>query len=107
MNTWNVEFIIQSIKCEEKDDYKKKIIKNETVCNVEVTDSDLNIILKCNDSFNTKFTYDKLFELDRDNILDDEINECMIKEYYVSTYELDFTNKAGKVRLSYPKRNLP
>lgn len=107
MNTWNIEFIIQAIKCEEKDDYKKKIVKNETVCNFEVTDLDLDIMLKCNDQFNTKFTYDKLFELDRDNLVDDEINECMIKEYYISSYELNFTNKTGKVRLSYPKRNLP
>ena len=68
-------------------------------------DTDLNLILKCKDA-NAVFCNEELFDIDRKNIAADEIEEKMIKEYYVTSYKLDFTNKTGEIKLTYPKINL-
>ena len=105
MSTWSINFIIQNVRSEERINNKREVVKNETIVNIEIEDTDLNIMLNCKDG-NSKFSHEELLKSDRENILKDEIKENMIKDYYVSSFKLDFTNKTGEVKLSYPKINL-
>lgn len=105
MSTWNITFIIQKVSSEVRMNHKREVVKNETVVNIEVIDIDLNLILNCKDA-NSRFSNEDIYSVDRKNILKEEIEEEMIKEYYVSSCKLDFTNKTGKIKLSYPKVNL-
>lgn len=106
MRNWNIKFIIQKIRSDERINHKKEVIKNETVVTLEIDNIDLDIILKCNDPYKTKFSYDKLFQRDKMNISNDEITEDMIKEYYVNNWELNFSERNGIVNLNYPKTNI-
>ncbi len=105
MSAWNITFIIQKVLREVSNNHKREVVKNETVVNIEVNDTDLNLILNCKDA-SFKFSNDDIYNIDRKNILIEVIKDEMIKEYYVSSYRLDFTNRIGKVNLSYPKINL-
>ena len=105
MITWNIKFIIPEVKSEVRIDYKREIVKEESVISIEISDTELILMLNCKDA-DCKFCNDELFHCDRKNILKEEIKEEMIKEYYVRSYKLDFTNKTGEVKLSYPKINL-
>lgn len=106
MIKWSIKFIIQEIRSEESISYHKGIVKKKTVVDMEIEDTDLNKILICNDSFKTKFSFDKLFEEDKKSILKSEISEKMLIEYYVNGYELNFTDRSGVIYLYYPKINL-
>lgn len=106
MNKWNIKFIIEKIRSSERVNSRRDIIKNETTINLEIEDIDLEIMLKCNNAFKGTFSYDKLFEEDKKNILKPEVEENMIKEYYVNSYNLNFTDKVGCINLCYPKVNL-
>lgn len=44
------------IKSDERMNYKRKLVNDETVANVEAEDIDLNIMFNCNNS-NSKFSY--------------------------------------------------
>lgn len=106
MSLWSIEFVIEDVRSNERINYKRELTKEETIVNLEIEDVDLIMILKCNSS-SLKFSYKELFDEDKKNILKkDEIKEEMIKEYFVSNYKLDFTNRTGRIRLSYPKVNL-
>lgn len=106
MNVWNVEFIIEEIRSQERVGYRREIVKKKTSVNVEVENTDLYIILQCNASAKSKFSFELLFEEDRKNILQDEISEKMLVEYYVSESELNFTKRTGIIHLCYPKVNI-
>jgi hypothetical protein len=106
MIKWSIEFLIEEIKSQERVGYKREKVKGKTATSFEIENTDLNIILLCNEP-NKKFSLDKLFEEDKNNILNDEISETMLLEYYVSHFELNFTNRTGVISLCYPKRNLP
>ncbi|MGY0373239.1 hypothetical protein [Clostridium sp. JNZ J1-5] len=105
MAKWDVKFIIHEIKRSERINGKRELLKKESEVNIKVDDVDLDIMLKCKDA-NSKFSYEELLKSDKKNILNDEVKEDMIKEYYISSYKLDFTNKTGEIKLSYLKLNL-
>ncbi|WP_160678404.1 hypothetical protein [Clostridium sp. C8-1-8] len=105
MAKWDIKFIIQEIKRSERINGKRELLKKESEVNIKIDDIDLDIMLKCKDG-NSKFRYEEVLKADKESILSDEIKEDMIKEYYVSSYKLDFTNRTGEIKLSYLKLNL-
>ena len=106
MIKWSIEFLIEGIRSQERVGYKREIVKGKTAIILEIESTDLNIILLCNEP-NKKFSLDKFFIEDKKNILNDEISETMLLEYYVSHFDLNFTNRTGVISLCYPKCNLP
>lgn len=106
MAKWFIKFIIPEIKSSERVNWKREHVKKKSEIDIQIDDIDLDIMLKCKDA-NSKFSYDELFKNDKENILNDEITEDMIREYYVSSYKLDFSKKTGEIKLSYIRMNLP
>lgn len=91
---------------ENEHDYKRILVKNETVINSKVSGTDLNTILSCTDAFKNSFCNNIILREDEKNILDNRVKLDVIKYYYVTSYELDITNRAATINVSYPKRNL-
>nr|WP_302596372.1 hypothetical protein [uncultured Cellulosilyticum sp.] len=107
MEGWKIEFVLPKLRgCKNEQDHKRVLVKDETIISLKIDDMSLNILLNCTDELKSSFCNDETLKEDIQSIIDNMVSLDMIKYYYVSKFQLDFTNKKGQINLNYPKVNL-